>query len=315
MNVLFKFFRSVRLAVVLIAVIIVFALLSTLIPQGKSPAELTNAYGGFLGSLISFTGLGTYTSSLIFYVSIGMFILNLSVCSIDRFLKRLKSKAAKHFGPDIIHLSLLVLAVGAIITSTVRREQDFTMAAGDAVNLPGGYTMHLTNFEFLQYPDGRPKAWISTVDVKQGDRTVRQGYRIEVNHPLSLGLLKVYQMNYSSEASVEFIDPSGATSVMKVGEGFTMGTDELLLVGARQAGPAQGWIAQFRQYRGNNAIASMEFGQGEKIGQYTVQSITARQLTGLRAAVDPGFIPVLIALTLMAIGLTMTSIHKSKGVD
>ena len=316
MNVLFKFFRSVRLAIVLIAVIIVFSLLSTLIPQGRSSSELVKDYGPALGTLISAIGLGNYTSSLIFFVSIGMFVLNLSVCSVDRFIKRLKSRAAKHFGPDIIHLSLLVLAVGAMITSTVRREQDFTMVAGDAVNLPNGYTMQLKNFEFLQYPDGRPKAWISTVDVKQGDRLVRQGYRIEVNHPLALGMLKVYQMNYSSEATVDFADASGAVQTMKIGEGFSMGNDQLILVGARPAdNSGQGWIAQFRQYRGNDAIASFEFGQGEKIGPYTVRSISARELTGLRAAVDPGFIPVLIALILMAVGLTMTSIHKSKGVD
>ncbi|HUX39728.1 MAG TPA: cytochrome c biogenesis protein ResB [Rectinemataceae bacterium] len=305
-----------RLAIVLIAVIIVFSLLSTLIPQGRSSAELAKDYGPVLGTLISASGLGNYTSSLIFFVSIGMFVLNLSVCSVDRFIKRLKSRAAKHFGPDIIHLSLLVLAVGAMMTSTVRREQDFTMVAGDAVNLPNGYTMQLKNFEFLQYPDGRPKAWISTVDVKQGDRLVRQGYRIEVNHPLALGMLKVYQMNYSSEATVDFADASGVVQTMKIGEGFSMGSDQLILVGARPAdNSGQGWIAQFRQYRGNDAIASFEFGIGEKIGSYTVRSISARELTGLRAAVDPGFIPVLIALILMAIGLTMTSIHKSKGVD
>jgi cytochrome c biogenesis protein ResB len=269
----------VRLAIVLIAVIIVFSLLSTLIPQGRSSVELAKDFGPILGTLIGASGLGNYTSSLIFFVSIGMFVLNLSVCSVDRFIKRLKSRAAKHFGPDIIHLSLLVLAVGAMITSTVRREHDFTMTAGDAVKLEGGYVMTLKNFEFLQYPDGRPKAWISTVDVKQGDRLVRHDYKIEVNHPLTLGMLKVYQMNYSSEATVDFAD------------------------------------AQFRQYRGNDAIASFEFGIGEKIGSYTVRSIDARELTGLRAAVDPGFIPVLIALILMAVGLTMTSIHKSKGVD
>lgn len=316
MNALFRFFRSVRLAIVLIAVIIVFSILSTLIPQGKSAAELLGAYGPFLGKLIVLSGLGSYTSSLIFYVSIGLFILNLSVCSVDRFVKRLKSKAAKHFGPDLIHLSLLVLAVGAIVTTTVRREQDFTMAPGDAVNLPGGYTMSLSNFEFLQYPDGRPKAWISTVDLKQGDRVVRQGYKIEVNHPLSVGMLKVYQMNYSSEVAVDFVEPNGSVQTMHSGEGFTMGSDSLILTGARRADdPSQGWIAQFQQYRGNAAVSGFEFAPGEKLGQYTIRGISARQLTGLRAAVDPGFIPVLIALILMGIGLTMTSIHKSKGVD
>lgn len=316
MNVIFKFFRSVRLAIVLIAVIIVFALLSTLVPQGKSAADLVTQYGSTLGGLIAFSGLGNYTSSAVFYIPIALFIINLSVCSIDRFLSRLRSKAAKHFGPDILHLSLLVLAVGAIMTSQVRREQDFTMAAGNAVNLPGGYTMTLTDFQFLQYPGGRPKAWISTVDVKKGDQIVRKGYKIEVNHPLSIGLLKVYQMNYSSEVSVVFADANGALETMKTGEGFAMGGDQLILTGARQADdPAQGWIAQFQQFRGNDAIAAFEFAPGEKLGQYTVKAVDAKLLTGLRAAVDPGFIPVLIALVLMGIGLTLTSIHKSKGVD
>jgi len=313
---IFKFFRSVRLAIVLLAIIIVFFVFSTLVPQGRSATELMHAYGPALGQLVVLTGVGNFTSSPIFYISLGLFVLNLGVCSVDRFVKRLKSRAVKHFGPDIIHLSLLVLTVGALITSTVRREQDFTMAAGDAVNLPGGYVMKLIDFEFLKYPDGRPKAWISTVDVTQGNRIVRQGYKIEVNHPLAIGMLKVYQMNYSSDATIDFIDPAGGRATMKVGEGFSMGSDQLVFVGARRAdAPAQGWIAQFQEYQGDKAVASFEFGQGEKIGQYSVDSIRARDLTGLRAAIDPGFIPVLVALALMAIGLTMTSIHKSKGVD
>jgi len=316
LNGIFKFFRSVRLAIVLISVIIVYSLLSTLVPQGKSGVELVQSFGPVLGRLVAFSGIGNFTTSPIFYVSLTMFILNLSVCSVDRFTRRLKSKAVRHYGPDIIHLSLLVLTMGALITTTVRRQQDFTMAAGDAVNLPGGYTMSLTNFQFIQYPDGRPKAWISTVDVSQGGRILRKAYRIEVNHPLTIGMMKVYQMNYSSDASIGFIDPAGQTDTMKVGEAFSMGADQLVFVGARPAvSPAQGWVAQFQEFRGTSPIANFEFGTGEKLGQYTIQTITARELTGLRAAVDPGFIPVLIALTLMGIGLTLTSIHKSKGVD
>ncbi|MEI6874418.1 MAG: cytochrome c biogenesis protein ResB [Spirochaetota bacterium] len=314
MNAVYKFLKSTRLAIVLILVIILFALLGTLIPQGRSVAEYKDMYSPFLYWLISFSGLQNYTSALLFWVPILLFILNLGVCTIDRLVKRAKNKAVKHFGPDLIHVGLLILAIGALITATVRREQDFTMRVGDSVNLSDGYAMNLSKFEFIKYPDGRPKAWISTVDVSKDGKPFRKDVKIEVNHPLAIGLLKVYQMNYGSDGTIILVDAAGDRSEMKLGQGLQSGDTVLGFASAKRAAdPTKGFVAEIQVWKDQTVVSSREVAAGEVLGSYTVASISADEFTGLRAAADPGFIPVLIALMLGAVGLTMTSIHKSKG--
>jgi cytochrome c biogenesis protein len=313
-NAIIRFFRSVRLTVVLILFIILFALLSTLVEQGKPAEYYSQHYSPFVAGLITVSGLQNYTSSLLFIVSTGLFILNLGTCTIHRLLTRARTKAVRHFGPDLIHVGLLILAVGALITAGLRKEQDFTMGPGDAVNLPGGYTMSLASFDFQKYPDGRPKAWISTVDLTKDSKPFRKGVKIEVNHPLELGLLKVYQTSYATEGLINLVDAAGKSAGMKTGQGVNMGDSELWFAGTRPADdPAQGYVAQLENWKGQTFVSKLELAKGDKLGSFTVTDVLSRDVTGLRAASDPGFIPVLIALILVAIGLTMTSIHKSKG--
>lgn len=310
-----KFFRSIRLAVVLIAIIIVFALLSTLVPQGRSDGEYRELFSSFVYSLITMTDINNYTKSLLFWVPLVLFILNLGVCTIDRIAKRMKNKAPRHIGPDLIHVGLLILCVGGITTAAARREQDFKMVPGDRMQLAGGYTMSLTNFEFIKYPDGRPKAWISTVDLEKDGKLVKKGYKIEVNRPLAVGQLKVYQMNYGSKGGMDLVDDKGHSVKLELGQGLELEDTVVGMVGGRQnEGPNGGTVANMEQWRGETHVADFDVVQGDRLGDYTIQSISpVVEYTGLRAASDPGFILVLVALILASAGLAMTGIHKSKG--
>ena len=47
LSALYRFFRSVRLAVVLILIIAVLSIVSTLIPQGRDPSFYFRSYGAF----------------------------------------------------------------------------------------------------------------------------------------------------------------------------------------------------------------------------------------------------------------------------
>jgi cytochrome c biogenesis protein len=314
LNSVYKFFKSVKLAIVLILVITLFALLSTLIPQGKSLEEYKNMYSPTLLGLVTMSGLQSYTSSLLFWVPALMFILNLGVCTIDRLVSRARRKAARHFGPDLIHIGLLILAVGALITASVRREHDFKMYPGDAVKLSGGYAMKLTNFEFLKYPDGRPKAWISTVDVSKEGLPIRKDVKIEVNHPLALGNLKIYQTNYGNDGSIDLLNPSGQSAKMNIGQGLQDGASAVYFTSAHPSeDPTEGLAAHFEEWQGETFISDFDISAGHMLYDYRVVSVTSREYTGLRAATDPGFAFVLIALIIASVGLTLTSVNKGKG--
>lgn len=105
-----KLLKSIKLAIVLIVVIGAGSILATLLPQGAS----SRAYFG----------------SALFLVPVALFFLNLSACTISRLRRELGKKTRRRHGPDILHLGLLLLIIGGIITSTARKEGLVMLAAG-----------------------------------------------------------------------------------------------------------------------------------------------------------------------------------------
>ncbi len=64
------------------------------------------------------------------------------------------------------------------------------LGEGDQIRLPGDYLLRLQSFEFLQYADGRPKDWISTVEVEKNGKVIIDSFPLEVNRLLKVGSLK-----------------------------------------------------------------------------------------------------------------------------
>jgi len=310
MNELYRFFKSVRLAIVLILVIIVLSLLSTLVPQGREDAFYKQTYSPTLYNLIMTLDFNRFFKSVLFIVPVAMFTLNLGVCAVDRFVRRLRSKATKRFGPDIVHLALLVLIAGGLVTALARQEQDFTMVQGDNAALNARYSITLRTFEFLKYENGSPKAWISTVDVYRDGALESSAFPIKVNHPLRLSGLTVYQTSWDNQSTFLLRDSAGAEVTARIGQGFDDGGSFWYLADAVDDGGVL--KALFREYKGNDLVSMKKLGPLETLGPYTLVSVTQKLATGLRTVTDPGYIPVLIAIILLAIGLAMTFLQKKR---
>jgi hypothetical protein len=247
--------------------------------------------------------------SVIFLVPCALFAVNLSVCAVDRFARRVRSRAKPRFGPDIVHIGLLVLIVGGLITVLGRRESTVYLGKGDVVELPGGYELHLTDSTFQKYPDGRPQDWISTVTVRRAGIVVLDAFAIEVNHPLAIAGIKVYQTDYGREDLAELSDESGRTFSITSGRGFTVGGSLYLFRGIEGGGSSSG-RALFEKWEGHALLQEYRAGPGETFAGYAVQRLSSRDVTGLSAVKDPGFLPVLAALILIGAGLSLTFIQK-----
>lgn len=186
----YDFLRSIKLAVVLILVIIVLAL---------------------FGSTME-----NFFSTPLFLFPVGFFFLNLSVCTFHRIRSRIKSGAKKRFGPDILHIGLLVMIIGGVISATGRQEGGAWLSAGDRIDVPGDYTLILEDFRFLKYENGSPRDWISTVTVEKEGKILFEHRDIEVNKPLKLGNVKIYQASYYIEEE-NSINASGLHMVIDPG--------------------------------------------------------------------------------------------------
>jgi len=303
---LYKFFRSIRLAVVLILVIAVLSIVSTLIPQGKDAAFYFHSYGAFRARVILTLDFDDFFRSLLFLIPVGLFFINLSVCTVDRLANQERRKARRRHGPDLIHVGLLLLIIGAMFSVFGRIESLVYMGAGDEIQLQGQYLIRLLNYEYEQYEDGRPKDWISTVEVHRNGELLFASFPIEVNKPLRIGGIRIYQTSFAREDRAFLRDRDGISRPISNGQGFEM----------------EGAVVIFRGIEGHSAVfeqhsrtAVYRAAVGERIGEYTVAELGSRDVSGLKAVKDPGFIPVVIALIVVAAGLTLTFIQKGRDRD
>jgi hypothetical protein len=308
---LYRFFRSVRLAVALILVLTLLSLLSTFVPQGQPEQYYGARYSGFIAGLITGSGMGRFFSSVLFLAPAFLFTVNLGVCAVDRFVKRTRAGAKRRYGPDLIHVGLLILIAGGIVTSLARQEKVIWMAEGQEVALDRSYSVKLLGFEFQKYKNGSPKDWISTISVTRDGKTEVPSFPIEVNRPLRIAGMRIYQSSWTIEGAAHLKDADGALSVAMTGQGFQVGDSFWYFAEVGQ--PVEGsvnWRAVFQEWKGDSLVSTRTLAAGDAIGPFTVERVSGRMLTGLKAVRDPGFALVIVALAMIAAGLALTFIQK-----
>ncbi len=309
---IYRYLRSVKLALLLTGYIGVTAALATLVPQGRDPLFYKQTYNPLLYRLFMATGFTTYYTSLLFLIPLSLFFINLSLCTLHRIATRFKSGAAHRFGPDIVHIGLLLLMAGALITTVERKSALIYLETGGSAILPGNYHLTLTSFEFLKYKDNRPKDWLSHVHVTRGN-TLGKNFTIEVNKPLKLGTLKVYQYTYTDKSTVLLQDSSGNTKRLLPGYYFKDGNAVIAFKRvAPQVGGKSGSesMAFFDRWIGNRHIHEYKIPRGGSIAGFKIVSMHHNVETGLKIIKDPGVLPVFLALLLITFGLGLTFVQK-----
>ena len=308
MQKLYTFFKSVKLALVLIAFIGVISILATLIPQNRQPDFYYQNLPSFVSRLILGTQMDRAFRSLIFNLAVIMFFLNLTVCTVDRLTREFRGKRKRRFGPDLIHIGILVLVIGGLVTFRMRKEGSAYIAVGDEIGLPGGYTVVLESYEFIAYEDGRPKDWISTVDVYKGGVLVIDSFPIEVNRPARIGNIKLYQASYAADYIAVLESADGLEIRTEHGREIPVGDTVYVFLSVEEDVEGKP-LAFFSQGAAGDGQKIVSFPDGAVLGDFTV-SMVRRDLTGLQAVIDPGFIPVLIGLALCGAGMILTYAQK-----
>jgi len=110
--------------------------------------------------------------------------------------------AALHYGgvsrlgPVVLHLGILVLVIGGLVSSLAGRKHFIAVAPGQTVSIPGsGLSLRLDDFTIERYPSGRPKLFLSKVGLLEGGREVARR-DVAVNHPLVYAGHRVYQSSF-----------------------------------------------------------------------------------------------------------------------
>jgi cytochrome c biogenesis protein len=256
-----KFFASLKLAVVLLVLLALASALGTFVPQGGT-AEDYQARFGSLGRAVLFLQLDHAYSSVWFIGLLGLFAVNLVVCTLSRFSPKwrrlarpsvredqarvkamrwnatLEKKASLEetfdyavrllvgaryrvrssreggrafllarrnglgwFGPDLVHLGLLVILGGGISSGLLATRSSLALAEGETAAVPrAGFSVRLDRFETEYYPGGGVKDWKSSLTVIDNGRAAAAG-TVEVNHPLRYRGFNFYQSGYGRDWS------------------------------------------------------------------------------------------------------------------
>jgi cytochrome c biogenesis protein len=242
------------------------------------------------------------------------------------------------FGADLVHLGLLTIIVGGIISGIGGLKRSLTFMEGDVLDIPRAeFKLRLDKFDTEFYPNGAVKDWKSTLIVLEQDNPVLQKI-IEVNHPLSYKGYVFYQSGWGwnwAHLGVELWvrkgkDPSYLKKIqLNVGERIRL-EEENTEVSVLQFIPdfvisEKGQIAT-RSLEPNNPAAFIEGWEGEeKIFsgwifakfpdidrihssketelRFELKDFKASQYSVIQASRDPGVNFIWVGCTLAMVGL------------
>jgi hypothetical protein len=327
---------SIRLGIGLIVYLAAASSLATFIPQGLTGEEYQARYPKLVAELVVQTGFDNFFGSILFIIPAFAFFANLSACTVKRFLRELKKKARHHHGPDVLHVGLMLLVIGSIWSFSGHKAGSVVMAPGDGVNLPDGSLLHLDDFRFERYADGRPRDWVSVVTLEKDGVKIKEKIEIRVNTPLRYKELTFYQSTYQEVPALALMGADGIEILLAQGEERVIGGETYLFMapegssagstsmgggsaamganppsGMGSSGSAPSTRAVVRIGAGA-AGKTVRLGPGEMAGALRVVGMKAQLASGLDAVSDPGYRLVFVALILIAAGTSLTFAQKLK---
>ncbi len=398
MKSLFKYFSSVKLAIVLLIIITLASMIGTLIPQQRTPEEYIAQYGRW-ANVFQQLQLTNLYKSWWFSALLFLFALNIIVCTLNRLSPKLrktfrprvavetknievlkikeklkkpmsldsarkmlkKELSSRHFcvretqmdnkaflyarkrvlgwfGADIVHLGILIIIAGGIISGIGGFRWNLTFSEGRVLDVPRAeFKLKLDKFETEYYPNGGVKDWKSTLTVFENEKPVLNKI-VEVNHPLSYKGFVFYQSNYGWDwrnPSVEILakkreDSSFSRTIkLKIGERVRLEGEDIEVsvlefipdfvigekgqIATRSLEPnnpavfIEGWQAEEKIFSGWIFAKFPDFARihSEKETDliFELRDFKSGQLSIIQASKDPGANFIWAGCTILMIGL------------
>lgn len=242
------------------------------------------------------------------------------------------------FGSDVVHLGLLIIVLGGVISGMTGFRTDINIAEGQTLNVPKAeFALRLDKFTTEYYPDGRVKDWKSNLTVVENNTDVLNK-TIEVNHPLNYRGFMFYQSSYGwdwKNPTLQMVisrkdDPSSAKMVsLQMGQrlavegedyevtalnfvpDFIIGENSQVTTRSLQPNNPAAYVEGFR---GEEKIFSgwvfqkfPDFGQmhsqEENAWDVKFMNFKSSQYSGIHAARDPGVNFIWAGSVLLMLGL------------
>jgi hypothetical protein len=199
---------SMRTGVLLLAVLTLISVLGVVIGQNLPPAAYVEKFGEAAGPLIVRLGLNAIFDTWYFALAVWILALSIVTCSYQRLVRLVRARSGRLYriGSLVTHLALVVILAGGVVTARYghRRPDPRFLRAGDVTVVEeGGFSLRVDEARTEFSDDGIVSEYVSVVTVIEGG--VETGtHRIEVNHPLTVNGVGVYQ--YEMMPSAESVE-------------------------------------------------------------------------------------------------------------
>jgi len=250
-----------------------------------------------------------------------------------------QKKIAGLFGSDIVHVGLLIILAGGIISGgDAGMRRMLTIHEGRTLEVPeAGISLRLDKFQTDYYPNGAVKDWKSTLTViKDGQEILTR--TIEVNHPLSFRGFMFYQSQYGYDwENPRFEILAQKKDDPDFGDQLNLGLEEKTLlsdgqtevevvsfvpdfiigeggsVASRSALPNNPAVLIEGRQQGERIFAAWVFSRYPDFGQmhsdkehefsFLFQNLESTQYSGIEMARDPGVNFIWAGCILLTLGL------------
>lgn len=258
-----------------------------------------------------------------------------------------QKSAWSRLGVYVVHLSILVIFVGAIIGSLFGFKGFVNILEGQSISkvvinngseIDLGYTLRLEKFSVEKYHTGAPKEFKSILTVLENGKPVPDytNVRVIVNDPLSYKGITFYQSSYgqanegsehfftmkprSGDTTEKFAIREGSQITFKDGTGFKLleAAEEVRQFMPEFSGPAARVEVTYKGKAPQTFIVlknhpEINAQRGDDIN-FGYEGSNARMYTGLQFAKDPGVEIVWLGCTLMVIGLFIAFFMSHKRI-
>ncbi len=140
-----------------------------------------------------------------------LLVLNTGLCTVRQtrsvfgFRRGAWAMLVRRWSVWLIHVAILLVAVGSLWSALVARDGAVELAVGETARLPAGvvggqaWDLKLEGFRREYHPDGSSAGWFSQVRLSPGAQPDNfLSAEIAVNHPLESGGLSILQASWGS---------------------------------------------------------------------------------------------------------------------
>jgi len=241
------------------------------------------------------------------------------------------------FGFILIHLGLLVLLTGGVVTSRFGYSVYKWGGKGDYIQAPGSkFLVRVDDFKVITTPRGEIKDYLATLTVVENGKDILTK-KIEVNRPLRYKGFNFYQSSYSLNARA--IESATLKIIPLDGKGDTTVTipfkKQILLKGTPYSIKATDFVADFRlennkvysaSAQPRNPAVEISVFKGDSLlykewlflyfpdlhklanAKFRINLLSFRgsYMTGLEVTTNPGATLILFGIAMMTLGIILS---------